>query len=452
MSSSRPLPRRRKDLELATEDGRGLVIDRRIGAIHPVSPAELAAVRALDGKRDVAAVARVAALSPARVRALVERLDAQHLLETPRAARALERHDEDVEKRWLDTPDKNAKLRRLPVADGRTHWDCHGCGMCCRGLSVPLSPAEIDRIEPTLYEDVLRGRSFHVPWASGGGDAVERVLRQVGSDDRCIFLAPDGRCWVHARQGAAAKPDTCQLFPLATIVTARGPRLTLRIACGSLHESHEDGTPLDDYAASCLELERREPCRGIYGAKLDGEKVAFDRYVEIESRLGALLDEHGAGPDFVRAALDVVPGASIARHEVDRRALGRAIQQRLRADETAPSPLIGWFAGKLRRSVAMQRGLAALSAGREAPVLLPASRRFVAGTFRQVLWACEAYKVPDIQVGLRGLLLVLELILHTVGERGSLAAASRATRVWWMAGFEDGELTPILWDTLRSQP
>lgn len=451
MPPARPLPRRRRDLVLATEDGQGLVIDRRVGAVHPLSPAELTAVRALDGRRGIDSVSRIAALSPARVRALVERLEERHLLDTPSTAAALQRHDRDVERRWLDTPEKNTRVRRLPVADGRTRWDCHGCGMCCRGLSVPLRPDEIERIDASLYGDLLGGRSFHVPYASGGGDAVQRVLRQVGPDDRCVFLAPDGRCWVHARQGATSKPDTCQLFPLATVVTARGPRLTLRIACGSLHESHEDGTPLEEYAATCFELERHEPSRGLFGAKLDGKKVAFDRYAEIEARLELLLDEHGASAAFVRAALEELPGASVARHRADRRALGRAITERLRADDQAPSPLIGWFGGKLRRSPAMQRALAALSAGREPPALTAPSRRFVAATLRQVLWACEAYKLPDLQVGLRGLLLVLELILHTVGTRGSTAAAARATRVWWMAGFEDGELTPLLWDTLRSR-
>lgn len=426
------------------------MIDRRVGAVHPLSAPELAAVRALDGKRDVAAVARAAALSPARVRALVERLAAQHLLDTPDANRTLARHDEDAEQRWLDTPERNARVRRLPVADGRTRWDCHGCGMCCRGLSVPLRPDEIDRIDVSLYQDVLAGRSFHVPFASGGGDAVERVLRQVGSDDRCVFLAADGRCLVHARQSAASKPDTCQLFPLASIVTAHGPRLTLRIACASLHESQQDGTPLQEYAAGCFELEKTEPSRGVYGARLAGQKVTFDRYAEIERRWCALLDEHGASSAFVQAALGSIPGTDAARHAADRRALGRAIRERLRADLTAPSPFIGWFAGKLRRSVAMRRGLSALAAGKEPPVLAPASARFVAGTTRQVLWACEPYKVPDLAVGLRALLLVLELILHTVGERGSTAAASRATRVWWMAGFEDGELTPVLWHALRS--
>ena len=447
-----PLPRRRKDLILTREDGRGLVIDRRVGAVHPLSDPELEAVRALDGKRDIAAVSRRAALSPARVRALVERLEADHLLDTPAVSRTLDRHDEDVERQSLDTSEKNVRIRRLPIADDRTHWDCHGCASCCRGLSVPLRPDEMDRIDASLYEDVLRGRSFHVPYAGGGGEKVVRVLRQVGSDEHCVFLAADGRCWVHARQGAQAKPDTCQLFPLATIVTACGPRLTLRIACASLHESHEDGSPLEAYVPSCYELERKEPTRGIFGGVLAGERIGFDVYADLEQRLRDLLDEHGAGPRFVGEALATLPRASMQQHRADRRALGRAIRARLRADEDAPSPLIGWFAGKLRRSPALQRGLAGLTLGSEPPELVPATSRFVAATLRQILWACEPYKVPDLQVGLRGALLFLEAILHAVGPKGTQTAASRASRIFWMAAFEDGELTPLIWETLRSTP
>src|SRR6185503_12069968 len=114
-----------------------------------------------------------------------------HLLESPAVEARLDRHDEDLERHRLDTPERAARIRRLPVADERTRWDCHGCGMCCKGLSVPLRPDEIARIDPALYEDVLAGRSFHVPFVATGGDDIERVLRQVGRDERCVFLAQD---------------------------------------------------------------------------------------------------------------------------------------------------------------------------------------------------------------------------------------------------------------------
>ena len=297
------LPALRKDVKLLHEDGRALLVDPLIGIVHELSEQEAVALRALDGKRHVSEVARRAAVPPARVRALVEKLASDNLLETPAIRSRLDEHEKEHEDRWFDTPEKMVRLRKLPIADARAHWDCHACGMCCKGLTVPLRPDEMARIDASLYQDVLQGRSFHVPFVNGGGEPVERILRQVGKDDRCVFLAPDGLCRVHARQGAQFKPDTCQLFPLATIATGAGPRLTLRIACGSLHESSETGSPVQKYAQECFDLEHKEPVRGTFDAPLAGRTVPFERYAAIEREWRELLEPDGATPEFVLRAI-----------------------------------------------------------------------------------------------------------------------------------------------------
>ncbi|MBI2897353.1 MAG: YkgJ family cysteine cluster protein [Deltaproteobacteria bacterium] len=451
MPAARRIPRVRRDLKILEEDGGGALVDTVVGAVHAVTRAQVAALRAMGRERSIDDVARRSSLSRREVGALVGRLESENLLETPRARALVDGHQAEHDTRAFDTPEKMVRVRRLAVADPAARWDCHACGMCCRGLTVPLRPDEIARIDVELYSDILGGRSFHEPYAAGGGAPVERILRQVGEDDRCVFLLDDGRCAVHARQGAERKPDTCRIFPLATVATAFGPRLTLRIACGSLHRSAAHGTPLDRFAPTAFALEKDEAVRGAYDAPFAGRTVGFARYAAIERRWRTLLDDAGATPAFIPRALSEIEGATIEEHALDRARLVAAIRARLVADERAPSPLVGWFASKLRRSRAMRRALEAMAAGREPPAPPRAAARFIAATVRQVLYACEAYKLPDLQVGLRAILLLLELILHTVGSSGSPKAASRATRIWWMAGLEDGELTPVIWEALSGR-
>jgi len=250
--------RRRIGIDLWCDD-LAAVLDVEGGAAAIVVCLVVAARRLRRGAGIVTAIARTTGLD--RLRFVQARMEV--LGEAEEAARRL-----------VDQPGRLARAfgmgvavnllvlveyRLLLGAFGLPHDPLSVCAaIFATGAAHSLRPDEIARIDVDLYRDVLHGRSFHVPYAGGGGEKVQRVLRQVGNDEHCIFLAPDGRCLVHARQGAAAKPDTCQLFPLATIVTAHGPRLTLRIACASLHESYETGTPLAEYVPSCFELERKE--------------------------------------------------------------------------------------------------------------------------------------------------------------------------------------------------
>src|SRR5689334_3078160 len=127
MLAKTPLPRLRRDVELLEEDGRVLLVDPVVGVVHKMTPVELAVIRALDGKRSLEAVALRAALSPRKVRALVARLEEEHLLETDRIRARLEAHQTDHDDRSFDTPEKMMRLRRLPLADPQTRWDCHAC-------------------------------------------------------------------------------------------------------------------------------------------------------------------------------------------------------------------------------------------------------------------------------------------------------------------------------------
>ena len=100
-------------------------------------------------------------------------------------------------------------LKVLPTIE---RWDCHQCGVCCRGSLVPLSDDDLKRLEqqhweqhpdmrgtPTIHKESWLGRDYRL------------AHREDGS---CVFLLPDGLCRIHKELGFDAKPLICRMFPL----------------------------------------------------------------------------------------------------------------------------------------------------------------------------------------------------------------------------------------------
>ena len=82
------------------------------------------------------------------------------------------------------------------------NWSCHGCTDCCRNhLLVQLLPEDKQRIEKQGWTraDGVDPGSMIV-----GQDGNFRLGHQ--SDGACVFLDPSGRCRIHAKFGADAKP------------------------------------------------------------------------------------------------------------------------------------------------------------------------------------------------------------------------------------------------------
>jgi Fe-S-cluster containining protein len=78
-------------------------------------------------------------------------------------------------------------------------YECHGCGRCCYGKTIPVNPYEVARIAAllgTTTTDVLARLTAH-----GGATLAVR------DDSGCIFLS--GRsCGIHD-----ARPLACRLYP-----------------------------------------------------------------------------------------------------------------------------------------------------------------------------------------------------------------------------------------------
>jgi Fe-S-cluster containining protein len=79
-------------------------------------------------------------------------------------------------------------------------YECHGCGRCCFGKTIPVNPYEVARIAAllgTTTTDVLARLTAH-----GGATLATR------EDGGCVFLS--GRtCGIHD-----ARPLACRLYPL----------------------------------------------------------------------------------------------------------------------------------------------------------------------------------------------------------------------------------------------
>jgi lysine-N-methylase len=140
------------------------------------------------------------------------------------------------------------------------NWSCHGCTDCCRGhLLIQLLPEDKQRIEKQ-------------GWTRA--DGVDPGLMIVGkgnhfrlghqSDGACVFLDPSGRCRIHAKFGADAKPLACRLYPLVIHPAGQKVVVGLRFSCPSAVANR--GQPLAEQKAEIQKL---------------AECVAVDRFGEI---------------------------------------------------------------------------------------------------------------------------------------------------------------------------
>jgi lysine-N-methylase len=151
-------------------------------------------------------------------------------------------------------------VRHLPLVQ---NWDCHEGGNCCKEYQVTLSEDEHQRIaaqgwdqDPDLAETPL--------FDAVGRGAARRWQLHRGDDGSCVFLNEQGRCRIHARFGAEAKPLPCRLYPFILVPAGDHWRVGLRFACPSAAASK--GRPLAEHDRDLKEfaalLARREGLSG----------------------------------------------------------------------------------------------------------------------------------------------------------------------------------------------
>jgi lysine-N-methylase len=139
----------------------------------------------------------------------------------------------------------------LPVVQ---NWDCHQTGTCCKEYQVPVTEEEKRRIEAQGWDiDLPLFRVHGRPWA-------RQYHLNHRPDGSCVFLSAEGRCRIHEKFGAAAKPLPCRLFPFILVPAGDHYRVGVRFACPSAAESK--GRVLsaynDDLREFAGQLERQE--------------------------------------------------------------------------------------------------------------------------------------------------------------------------------------------------
>jgi lysine-N-methylase len=138
-------------------------------------------------------------------------------------------------------------LRILPIVE---HWDCQGCGKCCRGSVIPLDEADRQRLSEQKWEDRPEFKDVAVVVRRGWLRPEYELARQ--DDGSCVFLTGEGRCRVHELHGEAAKPLVCRLYPLQIVPLEKKAVLTVRRSCPSA--AADEGRPLAEHLAYARRL------------------------------------------------------------------------------------------------------------------------------------------------------------------------------------------------------
>ena len=144
-----------------------------------------------------------------------------------------------------------------------TRFQCQGTGECCQNYVFgPLDDEDIARLAALPLAEAF-------PHTAGGyvEETEERGMRfrflKSVKGDRCTFLEGDGRCGIHRRFGADAKPRFCRLFPYEFIATYDGMRVFDKGSCAAFGVSSQQGPKLIDDLARLRPLLPRERA-GLY--------------------------------------------------------------------------------------------------------------------------------------------------------------------------------------------
>lgn len=137
--------------------------------------------------------------------------------------------------------------RPLEVLEGYT-LVCDGSGSCCRFYgSVAFAPHDALRARLVAREMKLPFVESELFTPARGAQLDEDDVRIVAQiDGSCAFLESDGRCGIHRREGAEAKPFPCRFYPATLVDDGSAVRVSLGPECACIFASvgRDDGTPL----------------------------------------------------------------------------------------------------------------------------------------------------------------------------------------------------------------
>lgn len=432
MKTSDPIACLRADLELQTRPNDTIdVRDPHLMQVFTLQPHELSLARHFDGQRSAKQIAKALASDG------TPRVKAKDILQVAMDLRSVDMLD--LPEVWDKAPQvdnstpysilmsSSRALKVLPEPEAGARWSCGACGACCKGLAVEVSDAEAARIDASLYTDILGDKGFTEQAFIDPGRAAVRILRQrPDAGAACIFLGDDGRCAVHAKQGMAAKPDACQMFPNMVLHTPDNkPRLAMRTNCRTMHESFETGQPVQEHREHVLGiLESSGSYKIPKKMHLFGDLVSFSKVDKIRVRINEVFAAEGVNHASIRTLDKELMGGRVKQ---SRRAFAKNLLAYLREEidghyaieQGALMPYFATFATGLDALATMKRG-------KKAPTVPEQAQRFLRAQMAHVLYAAGPMTLPDAGLGYAALLLATEATLHAVGETGDLETASHA--------------------------
>jgi lysine-N-methylase len=237
----------------------------------------------------------------------------------------------------------------LPLAE---RWDCHQCGVCCRGSLVPLSEEDLARLKAQGWEQHpdFRGQPVVVRQALMG-HAWRLAHRPDGS---CVFLLPDGLCRIHKELGFDAKPLVCRMFPLQVIPRDRAAVLTLRRACPSA--AADRGRPLDaqlDVARTLARERKLAEAPPTPPPLKPGERPSWPRTRRVLECFQALLTDPRYPP--IRRLVHALTVCRLLQQAKTRRLDDAALGELLSVlAQAAPDESAEWFAQRQAPTAAAQ--------------------------------------------------------------------------------------------------
>lgn len=206
---------------------------------------------------------------------------------------------------------------RLQVFDPVARFECGSCGWCCDQPWATVISAEdakkYDAIDWAAEHPQLKKRKLYRKVKAGKAVRYELTKSRA---NRCIFLADDNRCIVHAKLGIENKPQMCRQFPYLPVSNAQDQRVSVNYGCRSVQLAH--GKALSEQADEIAATVRPPVWPAANPAKASTISLTPD--VQLPFALGsALLDRiaqrlsDSGKPtvvDGLISALDVLQAAS----------------------------------------------------------------------------------------------------------------------------------------------
>lgn len=439
------IPKLRKDLEVHHRtNGTVDIRDPFLLQIYTLDAGDYEIAKLFDGTVDLATFSKQNKLKKGEVKKVEKEFRELKLLDTPDVWTSKPMIDNVQPYSQIDT---KRGLKVLPVADETAHWTCHGCGVCCHGLAVEINKEEESRIDASLYQDILKGEHFAEDSFLNPDEGAKRTLKQVADDNMaCIFLAPDGLCYVHARQGMRAKPDACQMFPaMIMMIPGQQPRIGLRTNCSSMYKSFHDGPPVKDmipHVMGIVEV-KGEVHQAPKKVKLFGRSVSFERFDSIPQGMRKIFADHGINADSIMMIDKKFLGGRVKK---SMKGYGRAMLAYIKRERSGPAPVEeGAYAFQIDRLKLGKKALMAMKDGKLPPPPGLKINTFLRAQMNHSLYIGGALNLPDAGYALVGQMLALLALLHSLKGSNLLKTANTAFEVFMMPLLETMEHSwPIL--------